>query len=102
MFIVMNIEKTTNGNELVLAIEGRLDTTTAPELESEIKASIDGVEALVLDFANLEYISSAGLRVILSAQKQMNKQGSMVIKNVSSDVLEVFEITGFTDILTIE
>ncbi len=98
----MNIEKTTNGNELVLAIEGRLDTTTAPELESEIKASIDGVEALVLDFANLEYISSAGLRVILSAQKQMNKQGSMVIKNVSSDVLEVFEITGFTDILTIE
>lgn len=98
----MNIVKSKNENELVLAIEGRLDTTTAPELEAALKEELDGVASLVLDFANLEYISSAGLRVVLSAQKQMNKQGKMIIKNVSSDVLEVFEITGFTDILTIE
>lgn len=99
---IMDIIKTKNENELVLAIEGRLDTTTAPELETALKSELDGVESLVLDFVNLEYISSAGLRVILSAQKQMNKQGKMVIRNVSTDVHEVFEITGFTDILTIE
>lgn len=98
----MNIEKTKNASELVLALEGRLDTTTAPELEALLKEELDGVDSLVFDFAKLEYISSAGLRVILSAQKQMNKQGKMVIKNVSSDVLEIFEITGFSDILTIE
>ncbi|MCQ2474906.1 MAG: STAS domain-containing protein [Clostridia bacterium] len=98
----MNIEKTKNASELVLALEGRLDTTTAPDLEALLKEELDGVDSLVFDFAKLEYISSAGLRVILSAQKQMNKQGKMVIKNVSSDVLEIFEITGFSDILTIE
>lgn len=98
----MNIEKTKNAGELVLALEGRLDTTTAPDLEALLKEELDGVDSLVFDFAKLEYISSAGLRVILSAQKQMNKQGKMVIKNVSSDVLEIFEITGFSDILTIE
>lgn len=98
----MNIEKAKNANELVLALEGRLDTTTAPDLEALLKEELDGVDSLVFDFAKLEYISSAGLRVILSAQKQMNKQGKMVIKNVSSDVLEIFEITGFSDILTIE
>lgn len=98
----MNIEKTKNASELVLALEGRLDTTTAPDLEALLKEELDGIDSLVFDFAKLEYISSAGLRVILSAQKQMNKQGKMVIKNVSSDVLEIFEITGFSDILTIE
>lgn len=98
----MNITKAKNGTELYLSLEGRLDTTTAPMLEAELKAELDGVIALVLDFAKLEYISSAGLRVVLSAQKQMNKQGNMVIKNVSEVVLDVFEITGFTDILTIE
>lgn len=98
----MNIIKEQNADELKIAVEGRLDTTTAPELEAELKASLDGVKSLVIDFANLAYISSAGLRVILSAQKTMNKQGKMVIKNVNDDIKEVFEITGFCDILTIE
>lgn len=98
----MEIIKNLNGNKLDLALEGRLDTTTAPMLEAEFKNSLDGAEELTLDFAKLEYISSAGLRVLLAAQKAMNKQGKMVIKNVNSDVMEVFEITGFTDILTIE
>lgn len=98
----MTIDKQLNGNQLTLALTGRLDTTTAPELENEIKASIAGVTNLVMDFANLEYISSAGLRVILSAQKIMNKQGEMVIRNVNETINEVFEITGFIDILTIE
>ncbi len=98
----MNITKTQNDKNLCLALEGRLDTTTAPELESEISASIEGVEALTLDFGNLEYISSAGLRVLLSTQKIMNKQGEMVIENVCEDIMEVFEITGFSEILTIK
>ena len=98
----MNITKTQNGASLTLSLEGRLDTTTAPQLESEIKASITDVTELVLDFAGLEYISSAGLRVLLSTQKIMNKQGKMTIRNVCSDIMEVFEITGFEDILTIE
>ncbi len=85
-----------------IAVAGRLDTTTAPELEATIKANIDGITALTLDFAQLEYVSSAGLRVILSAQKTMNKQGAMTVKNVNETVMEVFEITGFADILTIE
>ena len=98
----MTIEKNLNGNELTITISGRLDTTTAPQLEAEFKQSIGGVEKLVLDFAALEYLSSAGLRVILSAQKTMNKQGEMVIRNVNETINEVFEITGFIDILTIE
>lgn len=98
----MEIVKNKDGNVLTIAIEGRLDTTTAPVLENEIKTSLEGVENLTVDFSKLEYISSAGLRVVLAMQKQMNKQGSMVIKNVSADVMEVFEITGFADILTIE
>lgn len=88
--------------QLTLTLTGRLDTTTAPQLEAELKRSIGGVENLALDFADLEYLSSAGLRVLLAAQKVMNKQGKMVIRNVNETISEVFEITGFSDILTIE
>ena len=98
----MTIEKNLNGAELTVTITGRLDTTTAPQLEAEFKQSINGIEKLVLDFANLEYLSSAGLRVLLAAQKAMNKQGEMVIRNVNQTVNEIFEVTGFIDILTIE
>ena len=98
----MTIEKTLNGTELTIAIVGRLDTTTAPQLETEFKQSIDGIEKLVFDFTDLEYLSSAGLRVLLAAQKVMNKQGEMIIKNVNETVNEIFEVTGFSDILTIE
>ena len=98
----MVIEKKLNGNELTVSISGRLDTTTAPQLEAELKQSLDGVEKLVLDFTELEYLSSAGLRVLLSTQKTMNKQGEMIIKNVNETINEIFEVTGFIDILTIE
>jgi anti-sigma B factor antagonist len=98
----MTINKNVNGTNLNVALEGRLDTTTAPQLDEELKASLDGIEKLEFDFTNLEYISSAGLRVLLSAQKVMNKQGSMVIKNVNDEINEIFEVTGFIDILTIE
>ena len=98
----MTIEKNLNGTELTVTIAGRLDTTTAPQLEAEFKQSINGVKKLVLDFAALEYLSSAGLRVLLSAQKVMNKQGEMIIKNVNETINEIFEVTGFSDVLTIE
>ncbi|MBR5588954.1 MAG: STAS domain-containing protein [Phascolarctobacterium sp.] len=98
----MTIDKQLNGSELTLTLNGRLDTTTAPELENAIKENIADITNLVMDFAGLEYLSSAGLRVILSAQKTMNKQGEMVIRNVNETINEVFEITGFIDILTIE
>lgn len=98
----MTINKTLKATELTVALAGRLDTTTAPQLEVELKTSLTGVNSLVMDFAELEYISSAGLRVLLSAQKVMNKQGKMVIRNANETILEVFEVTGFTDILTIE
>lgn len=98
----MEIKKTKNDSALTLTLEGRLDTTTAPRLEAELKQSIAGVTKLTLDFASLEYISSAGLRVLLSAQKVMNKQGEMVICNVNETIAEIFEVTGFSDILTIE
>lgn len=98
----MEILKENNGNALLISVIGRLDTTTAPQLEDEIKDSIEGITDLTLDFAKLEYVSSAGLRVLLMAQKIMNKQGSMVITNVNDDINEVFEITGFSDILTIQ
>ena len=98
----MNVIKESSGSRLTLRIQGRLDTTTAPQLETELKASVGGVTALVLDLAELAYISSAGLRVVLMAQKIMNKQGTMVVRNVDPNVLEVFEVTGFSDILTIE
>lgn len=99
---MMTIEKNLNGTELEMSLSGRMDTTTAPQFETELKDSINGVTKLILNFENLEYISSAGLRVILSAQKIMNKQGEMVIRNVNDVISEVFEITGFLDILTIE
>ena len=98
----MTIEKNLNGTELTVTITGRLDTTTAPMLEAEFKQSISDVEKLVLDFAALDYLSSAGLRVLLAAQKVMNKQGEMIIKNVNETINEIFEVTGFVDILTIE
>lgn len=98
----MEIKKTLNGNELLVAVEGRLDTTTAPQLEENVRSGIDGMKSLVFDFEKLEYISSAGLRVLLAMQKIMNKQGSMTIRNVNETVMEVFEVTGFVDILTIE
>lgn len=98
----MDIRKTLNGNELLVAVVGRLDTTTAPQLEENVRSSIDGMKSLVFDFEKLEYISSAGLRVLLAMQKIMNKQGSMTIRNVNETVMEVFEVTGFVDILTIE
>lgn len=98
----MVITKTAEGDKLTLAIQGRLDTTTAPQLEAELKASINDTVELVLDFAELQYISSAGLRVLLSAQKVMSRQGSMLVRNVNEDVMDVFELTGFSDILTIE
>ncbi len=97
----MTIAKTQNGTALTLALEGRLDTITAPELEAEIKASLDGVTSLTLDLEKLEYISSAGLRVLLSAQKVMNKQGDMKVTNVNETIREIFEVTGFSDILSI-
>ncbi|MCQ2477829.1 MAG: STAS domain-containing protein [Clostridia bacterium] len=98
----MEITKNKEGQQLTVALKGRLDTTTAPQLESELSTSLDDVTALVLDFKDLEYISSAGLRVMLSTQKTMNAKGDMTIKNVCDDIMEVFEITGFSDILTIE
>lgn len=98
----MTIVKNMDGSTLTLAPEGRLDTTTAPQLETEIRDALEGVTELILDFTALEYISSAGLRVVLSAQKAMNKQGRMVVRGVNEYVMDVLEVTGFTDILTIE
>ena len=99
---IMTIDKKLEGTKLEIALEGRLDTITAPTLEGELKQSLDGITELVFDFGKLEYISSAGLRVLLAAQKIMNKQGSMIIKNVNDVINDVFEVTGFSDILTIE
>ena len=98
----MNITKQADGTTLTLALEGRLDTTTSPQLEAELSASLDGVKQLTLDLQQLAYLSSAGLRVILGAQKRMNKQGQMIVRHVNETIMEVFEVTGFVDILTIE
>lgn len=98
----MEIIKNLDGEKLTVGVKGRLDTTTAPDLEAELKEAFEGINELVLDFADLEYVSSAGLRVILGAQKTMNKQGEMKLINVNDEVMNVFEITGFVDILTIE
>jgi len=98
----VNIEKIVDGKKLTIALTGRMDTTTAPELDAELKQSVSGIKELVLDFAGLEYLSSAGLRVLLAAQKVMNRQGSMVVKNVNETIMEIFEVTGFVDVLTIE
>lgn len=98
----MTIDKILEGTKMTITLSGRLDTTTAPKLETELKQSISGVEELVLDFAQLEYLSSAGLRVLLAAQKVMNRQGSMVVRNVNETIMEIFEITGFVDVLTVQ
>ena len=98
----MTIEKKINNDAVTLIVSGRLDTQTAPELENELDASISGIKELVFDMTNLEYVSSAGLRVILKAQKTMNVQGSMKLTGVNDSIMEVFDITGFLDILTIE
>ena len=98
----MTIQKTQDGTALTLALEGRLDTTTAPELDSVVKSDLEGITNLTMDLEKLEYLSSAGLRVLLSAQKIMNKQGEMVVINTNETIMEIFEITGFSDILTIQ
>ena len=98
----MNIQKALSGAALTVALEGRLDTTTAPKLEEELRSSVDGITRLVFDVEKLEYISSAGLRVLLAMQKLMNRQGAMLLRNVNEAVMEVFEVTGFSDILRIE
>ena len=98
----MTINKKSEGEKLTLTLSGRLDTNTSPALEAELKHSVDGVKELIFDFSDVEYISSAGLRILLAAQKVMNRQGSMKLTGVSADVMEVFEITGFSDILTIQ
>ena len=98
----MTIAKKQNGNALEIALEGRLDTMTAPELEAELKGSLDAANSLTLDFAKLDYISSAGLRVLLSAHKAMSGKGGMKVTHVNEIVQEVFDVTGFSDILTIE
>ena len=98
----MTINKNVQGTEIEIALVGRLDTTTAPQLEAELKQSLNGATALTLDFAGLEYLSSAGLRVLLAAQKTMGKQGRMVIRHVNETIMEVFDVTGFSEILTIE
>lgn len=98
----MTITKTIENKTVTLAVEGRLDTTTAPQLEAVISEVVPTADELILDFAKLEYVSSAGLRVILKAQKAMNAKGSMKLTHVNEDIMEVFDITGFLDILTIE
>lgn len=99
---MLNIIKKTEGTTLTVALEGRLDTTTAPQFEAELKGALPGMTSVVMDFEKLEYISSAGLRVLLSAQKIMNKQGEMKLIHVSDVINEIFEVTGFSDILNIE
>lgn len=98
----MKISKDKNGSKMKLCIEGRLDTSTSPKLEEMIKTELDGITDLILDFSDLDYISSAGLRVVLTAQKLMTKRGKLEIRHVSDLVMEVFEVTGFADILTIK
>ncbi len=98
----MNVNKIKDAGKLTAVIEGRVDTTTAPELEKSLKEDMEGCTELILDFKDVEYISSAGLRVLLSAQKIMSKQGEMTLINVNSDIMEIFEVTGFSDILTIK
>ena len=99
---MLEINRKTDGQTMTVMLEGRLDTTTAPQLEPEMKENLNGVQELILDFEKLEYISSAGLRVLLSTQKTMTKQGSMKLIHVSDVISEIFEVTGFADILTIE
>ena len=99
---MLNIKKTVENGKAAFALEGRLDTVTAPDLEKELKEVLPGLSGLTMDFEKLEYISSAGLRVLLSAQKIMNRQGEMKLIHVNETIMEIFEVTGFSDILTIE
>ena len=99
---MLRIEKTTENNSLTYTLSGRLDTLTAPELELDLNGALDGVTELVFDLNDLDYLSSAGLRVLLTAQKRMNTQGAMRVRNVNETIREIFDVTGFSDILTIE
>lgn len=99
---MLDIKKEQDNGTLTIALEGRLDTVTAPDLEAEIGESIEEITDLKFDMEALEYISSAGLRVLLSAQKNMAKKGTMTLYNVNDTVMEIFDVTGFADILTIE
>ena len=99
---MLDIKKNLDGSTLEFVLDGRLDTITAPQLEEEVKSSLDGITKLIFNFSGLAYVSSAGLRVLLSSQKTMNEKGSMVVKNVSDEIQEIFDVTGFSDILTIE
>ncbi len=98
----MTITKQQDGSNLTVLLGGRLDTSTAPQLDAELKSSLGGVKNLILDMKDLAYLSSAGLRVILAAQKVMNRQGKMVVRHVNETIMEIFDVTGFVDILTIE
>lgn len=98
----MTITKNQDGETLTVAVEGRLDTTTAPKLEKELRASIAGIKKLIFDLGGLAYISSAGLRTLLSAQKKMNRQGEMIVRGCNDGIMEILEVTGFVDILNIE
>lgn len=98
----MNIKKTIKGKKMIIAFDGKLDTNTAPQLEAAIREGEDSITVLEFDFANLQYMSSAGLRVLLSAQKIMNNQGEMIIRNVSGEIMDIFDITGFIDIFNIK
>ncbi|MCR4754585.1 MAG: STAS domain-containing protein [Lachnospiraceae bacterium] len=99
---MFNIEKKDEGKKLELMLSGRLDTTTAPQLEEVVNKGLSGKDTLVFNMQDLEYISSAGLRTLLAAQKIMNKQGTMTVTNASDGIKEIFSVTGFSDILTIE
>jgi len=99
---MLSIQKERSNNQLTLNLEGRLDSNSAPELDSELRADLDGIRRLVLNLTALSYLSSAGLRVVLSAQKQMNKQGEMIVTGVNETIMEIFTVTGFADILTIQ
>ena len=98
----MEIKMTKEEDQLTVAVEGRLDTLTSPELEEKIKPELDSLKKLIFDFAGLEYISSAGLRVLLMAAQTMEDKGEMIVRNVNSDIMDIFEVTGFVDILKID
>ena len=98
----MDISKNKTDGTLVISLSGRLDTVSAPQFESELKASIGDIAELILDLSDLDYMSSAGLRILLSAQKTMNTKGKMIVRNVNDTIFEIFEVTGFTEILSIE
>lgn len=98
----MNVVKKMDGTTAEVAVEGRLDTTTAPALEQELNGIVPGADKLILDFSNLEYISSAGLRLLLATQRKMSEKGGMIVRHANEMVMEVFEVSGFTELLTIE